>query len=210
MNSPRKTPRGAHVDPHQGDHTGPHPTPLPDAIHATCCDDPILDAAGHLFYERGIASVSIQDIRARANISLKALYRRYPSKDTLVLAYLSRTHSRWMDDVQAATADSATPEEAIDRLFAWLRSWFCAPNYLGCGIANTRGAALSPEARAIVRRHLRELQELLINIVDDQTAGEALFVLVEGAIAASTGTGNPDYADRAHRAARALLSTRPH
>ena len=104
----------------------------PLAAHAELTDDPILRAAAHLFYRRGIGNVSIQDIRQLAGVSLKALYARYPSKESLVTAYLRSTHAGWTrlleefvtaavpDILNDGALDESARTAAVTALFTWL------------------------------------------------------------------------------------------
>lgn len=189
----------------------------PVAAHAELTEDPILRVASHLFYRRGIGNVSIQDIRSRAGVSLKALYARYPSKESLVNAYLRATHERWTESLEAAvtqaapqlsshgTVDPAGRSVAVDAVFTWLGEWFATPDFAGCGIANTRGERLSEEARNVIREHDRHVRAFLNRVAGSPEAGGSLFVLLEGAISTAAGTGDPEYSRVALRTARAAL-----
>lgn len=55
----------------------------------------ILDAAETLFYDRGIQSVGMDELRTTAGVSLKRLYGCFPAKHDLVEAYLRRRDARW-------------------------------------------------------------------------------------------------------------------
>ena len=48
----------------------------------------ILAGVDRLFYAQGIKSVGVDAIAAELGISKKTLYRHFPSKDDLVIAYL--------------------------------------------------------------------------------------------------------------------------
>lgn len=181
------------------------------AVHAVHTEDPVLRAAAELFYARGIASVSVQDIRSRAGVSLKSMYAKYPSKEHLVGAYLQRTHEGWMQELTAAIDDtrpaagSSLREARIAAVFAWLETWFAAPDFAGCGIANTRGQALGEHSRQVVREHVAQLRELCTAVTGDEETGRTLLLLIEGAIATAAATGDPGFAAVAHQAARASV-----
>jgi AcrR family transcriptional regulator len=50
----------------------------------------ILKTADRLFYLRGIRAVGVDTIGAEIGISKRTLYNYFPSKDALIVAYLSR------------------------------------------------------------------------------------------------------------------------
>lgn len=168
-------------------------TTCTSAVHAASTEDPVLRAAAELFYARGISAVSVQDIRARAGASLKAVYARYPSKDALVVAYLRLTHEACMRDLRQAVsgADEPTGEARLRAVFRWLEDWFSAPDFAGCGIANTRGQRLGEAAAQVVTEHVAELQELCREVTGEDEAARMLFVLIEGAIATAAATRDP-------------------
>ena len=181
------------------------------AVHAVRSEDPVLRAAAELFYARGIAAVSVQDIRSRAGVSLKSMYATYPSKEELVVAYLRRTHEVWMRELRAAI-DAAAPgggpshrQERIAAIFSWLEAWFTAPDFAGCGIANTRGRAIGERSREVVREHVSQLEQLCVEVAGEEDSGRTLLLLVEGAIATAAATGDAGFAIVAHQAARASV-----
>jgi AcrR family transcriptional regulator len=50
----------------------------------------ILATADRLFYGQGIRAVGVDTIAAEIGISKRTLYNYFPSKDALIVAYLSR------------------------------------------------------------------------------------------------------------------------
>jgi AcrR family transcriptional regulator len=55
----------------------------------------ILDSASEAFYRRGIAAVGVDAIVADAGVAKSTLYRHFPSKDDLIVAFLRRRDERW-------------------------------------------------------------------------------------------------------------------
>ncbi|HWW89163.1 MAG TPA: helix-turn-helix domain-containing protein, partial [Solirubrobacteraceae bacterium] len=55
----------------------------------------ILDAAYELFSRRGIQAVGVNEVTERAGVATATLYRHFPSKDELVLAFLDLREQRW-------------------------------------------------------------------------------------------------------------------
>ena len=55
----------------------------------------ILDTAYELFSTRGIRAVGTEEVLAKAGVAKSTLYRHFPSKEELVLAFLQRREQRW-------------------------------------------------------------------------------------------------------------------
>ncbi len=176
----------------------------------------VLDTADALFYERGIAGVSISDIRDASGVSLRRLYSMYPSKRELVTAWLNDRHTRWMDwftaAVQRHVALGTDPLLAtIDALREWVRS----PGYRGCAFLNAIAETTEIDAthRRIVADHKHSLVELLATLAarrhpDAPTWIPAAFgVLLDGAIVQTAVFGNEHPIDAARHLAEQLLET---
>ena len=77
----------------------------------------ILDSAYELFSRRGIRAVGIKEVIERAGVAKATLYRHFPSKDELVLAFLE--HARRALDARLVEAEApargSTPRSAYSR-----------------------------------------------------------------------------------------------
>lgn len=164
-----------------------------------------LAAADDLFYNRGVAAVTMSDIRDRSNVSLRRLYSEYPSKSDLVSAWLRHRHHEWMTDFVGRVEDRMRDGDApVDAVFVALETWMTATGFRGCGFINTyaEASALTDEQRVIIRSHKSALASYLTTLIRE---GEAMAVIVDGAIvqAAIFRTAAPIH--HAHRAAAALV-----
>src|SRR5215469_16238001 len=78
----------------------------------------IFDVAKDLFYRQGIRAVGVETIVAAAGATKMSLYRSFPSKDDLVVAYLQDWDGRywqWWDNVIACYPGD--PRQQIRALF---------------------------------------------------------------------------------------------
>ncbi len=64
------------------------------AEHASLAAEQILDAAGALFAEHGVAAVAMADVATAAGCSRATLYRYFDSRDALRSAYVHREARR--------------------------------------------------------------------------------------------------------------------
>lgn len=167
----------------------------------------ILDTAGRLFYGQGIRAVGVDTIAAEIGISKRTLYNHFPSKDELILAYLSR-HL-----VEPRSSDRPLLEQIL-RYFDWLERWFASDTFRGCPFVNAvaeLGDAAHPGTRmAIAYKERRRLwlREALsqMNVADPDLLATQVAILVEGAIIAALVRGDPGMARAAKTAARVLLT----
>jgi AcrR family transcriptional regulator len=167
----------------------------------------ILDTAGRLFYGQGIRAVGVDTIAAEIGISKRTLYNYFPSKDQLIVAYLSRYL------IPPKTSERPLLEQIL-RIFDWLERWFASDTFRGCPFVNaiaelgdathpgTKMAVAYKEQRRVwVRDALRGL-----NVADPDGLATQIAILVEGAIIAALVRGDPTMAAAAKAAARVLLT----
>ena len=71
----------------------------------------ILDTAYELFSRRAIRDVGIDEVIERAGVAKATLYRHFPSKDDLIVAYLDEANIRFareaIDKVYTACKDES-------------------------------------------------------------------------------------------------------
>ena len=75
----------------------------------------LLDAAGRLYFERGFAATSLDDIAAAAGVTKGAVYAHFDSKEELLVALLSEVQSTLID-VSMFAGDGSFGEQV--RLFS--------------------------------------------------------------------------------------------
>lgn len=195
----------------------------PDKAPGEAAADPervrILDAAEHLFYAHGLQQVGMDQVRGEAAVSLKRLYREFPSKDQLIEAYLLRRDARWLTALRTAVARQPAAREGIRAAFDWLGEWFSEPGFRGCAFTNSFGelGADSATVAAVAAAHKAEFRAVFTDLVDrladegttgplEPALGEQLYLLAEGAITAAAVGGDPGSARTARSAADTLLA----
>ena len=177
------------------------PAPTLDAADAELLT---LDAADDLFYARGVADVTMSEIRDRSGVSLRRLYGMYPSKADLVAGWLRHRHTRWMDGFRARLSDALERGvDPVDAIFDALASWMRATDWRGCGFINTHAERhdLTEEHARIIRDHKATLADDLGALV---ASGRAIAVIVDGAIVQASIFGNTEPIELARTAAHAV------
>jgi AcrR family transcriptional regulator len=174
----------------------------------------LLDTAYELFSRRGIRDVGIDEVIARAGVAKATLYRHFPSKDDLVLAFLERREQRWtLGWVEAeATRRGSTPEEQLLAIFDAFDDWFRREDFEACAFINVL-LEMGPEhpageasiahlenIRSVVRRLAEEA-----GLRDASSFAHSWHILMKGSIGAAA-EGDREAAQRARAMARALIS----
>ena len=178
--------------------------------------DRIFAVARDMFYQRGIRAVGVESIVAAAGATKMSLYRSFPSKDDLVVAYLKERDAmywRWWDGIMDEHAGD--PRAQIVALVSSVAQRTSRVGYRGCPFTNA--ATEFPEAehpgRAIAAENKRELRARLRNLAaaagarDAAALGDQLFVLIEGAYASGQIMGQDGPASSIVAAAESLIAT---
>jgi AcrR family transcriptional regulator len=174
----------------------------------------ILDSAYELFSTHGVRAVGVDDVIMRAGVAKATLYRHFPSKDTLVLAFLERreelfTHG-WIE--VEARRRAATARDRLLAIFDLFDEWFRRDDFEGCSFVNILLESTnrdSPVARACIA-HLERTRDVIrafateAGLRDVDNFAHAFHLLMQGAVAHAE-EGDADAAKRAHAMARDLI-----
>ncbi|HEX4188338.1 MAG TPA: TetR/AcrR family transcriptional regulator [Solirubrobacteraceae bacterium] len=176
----------------------------------------ILDTAYDLFSHNGIGSVGIDRIIAEASIAKATLYRHFPSKEELVLAFLELREQRWTHDWLETEIDSVarTPKGRVLGVFDALDEWFHSADFEGCSFIKTLLEIDEPDSpihRAAAGhlaavRHKLQIYAEQAGARDPEEMGYQLQVLMMGAIV-SAGRGDLEAAGRSRAFVERLLES---
>ena len=159
--------------------------PPSSEIHAA-----LLDAAGTLFYERGIGTTGVETVARRAGVGKPALYRHFVSKAGLVDATLAKRDADRRQSLVAALEHAPSlPAKRLEAAVEWQLDWVADTRFRGCGFVR---AAAEPQAgglAAATRAHEHkmwyraELEALATaaGAADPPKLAMRLALLVEGA-----------------------------
>ncbi len=175
----------------------------------------ILNTASALFYERGVRAVGVDLVVLEAAVAKTSLYRYFPTKDDLIVAFLEREDlefwAQW-DGVAAQYASDPAAELAAH--MQWIGERLARSNYRGCPQINVAAefAEQNHPARQVSHKHMQALRSRLLDIAGrlnakkpEQLAAQ-LALLVNGAFV-SSGLLAPDEAiDVLLAALQALLA----
>jgi AcrR family transcriptional regulator len=139
--------------------------------HVAQQEEAVVRAATRLFTERGFHAVTLADIAAAAGLKRTSLYRYFPDKDHILLAWLRRAVEPLLVRSTEIAAGPGTPPE---RVRAWLRlqlDELTDPDHrLFTAIAQTAGA-LSDDVQAEIGVQHRLLYDTIGSSIAEALAG---------------------------------------
>ena len=173
----------------------------------------ILDSAYELFSRRAIRDVGIDEVVDRAGVAKATLYRHFPSKDDLVIAFLERREEQWTLGWVAAEASrrGATPDEQLLAIFDLFDEWFHRDDFEACSFVNVllELGPGHPAGQASVR-HLASIRSIVGGLAEDaglrdpESFARSLHILMKGSIV-SAAEGDAEAAQRARSMAALLI-----
>ncbi|WAL93443.1 TetR/AcrR family transcriptional regulator [Streptomyces sp. Je 1-369] len=177
-----------------------------------------LDAAGRLFYERGIHAVGVDLIAVEAGVTKKTLYDRFGSKEQIVVEYLADRDERWRAFLAPYVEAASTPRAQVLAVFDALRGWAEGPEgrlVKGCSMVNAHAEISDPAhpAYPIIAGQKAWMLALFTGFAegvapsgaDAARLGRTLMLLHEGALVAHGLHVFPDAIDQARGDAEVLL-----
>ena len=139
----------------------------------------LLEAAAHLFADRGFHAVGIDDIGAAAGISGPGVYRHFPSKAALLEALCDRAMTRMLEGARGIPASHDDPHAALEALVD-LHVAFAVEERALIGVWVREARALSDDVRRSLRRRMRAYEQpwhaVLSRLRDDLDAAEIAVV----------------------------------
>lgn len=135
------------------------------------------------FVERGFVEPGVDALRDAADVSLRTLYKYFPSRDAMVVGALEHRHDRYLSFIEggAPAAGSASVEYVFGRIETWMKGE-CGT---GCLFLNALAAhPFKREIRDVVTRQKDATRLLLGRCSGRPELADALFLLHEGATAA--------------------------
>ena len=185
------------------------PSPVSDARQR------ILDSAYELFSRRGIRDVGVDEIIEHAGVAKATLYRHFPSKNDLALAFLEEREQLWTREWVEAEARrrGSTPEEQLLAIFDLFDEWFHRSDFEGCSLVNVLlefgGGNSDPLGRASAA-HLETIRSIVCTLAEEGGLHDPVefalswHILTKGSIVLAGG-GDREAARRAKSMGRLLI-----
>ena len=168
-----------------------------------------------LFSRRGVRGVGVDELVARSGVAKMTLYRHYPSKDQVALAFLRRREELWTRGWLQTEVErrAKAPAERLLVIFEVFDKWFRRSDFEGCAFINVllesedkdHPVRIATVAHlATIRVFLRGLAEQA-GVRDPDGFARQWHILMKGSIV-SAGEGDKDAALRARAMGCLLLA----
>ncbi|HXF00266.1 MAG TPA: helix-turn-helix domain-containing protein [Solirubrobacterales bacterium] len=173
----------------------------------------IVEGSYELFAQRGIQAVGVDEVIETAGVAKATLYRHFPSKNDLVIAFLERREERWTRELVEAGARSrgSTPEEQLLAIFDVFDEWFRREDFEACSFVSVL-LEMGPDhpAGKASMRHLENIRSIVRGLAeeaglrDPASFAHSWHILMKGSIVAAV-EGDLEAAHRAQSMARELI-----
>jgi AcrR family transcriptional regulator len=162
--------------------------------------DKVFAVAADLFYRKGVRAVGVEAIVRQAGVAKISLYRSFPSKDDLVVAYLEDRNAafwrQWDEDFARYKED---PRAQLTAIMRYLAHRTTQKGYRGCPFINYCAEFPEPPhpGRAVAEANKYEMRRRFVLIAEAMDApqpkrlADGLMLLVDGAYAISQTLGGP-------------------
>jgi len=184
-----------------------------DGNRETDARERIVEGSYELFAQRGIQAVGVDEVIETAGVAKATLYRHFPSKNDLVIAFLERREERWTRELVEAGARSrgSTPEEQLLAIFDVFDEWFRREDFEACSFISVllEMGPDHPAGKASIR-HLENIRSIVRGLAeeaglrDPAAFAHSWHILMKGSIVAAV-EGDFEAAHRAQSMARELI-----
>jgi AcrR family transcriptional regulator len=165
-----------------------------DAPEKKLARDRVFEVAADLFYRKGIRAVGVETIVKQAGVAKISLYRHFPSKDDLIVAYLENRNAvfwRYWDEAFNQYEDD--PRAQLNAVMTYLAQRTTQPGYRGCPFINYSAEFPEPShpGHRVAEANKREMRRRFTEIAgalgahQPKQLADGLLLLVEGAYAIS-------------------------
>ncbi|MDQ0382583.1 TetR/AcrR family transcriptional regulator [Amycolatopsis thermophila] len=105
----------------------------------------LLGTASRLFYAEGLHSVGIDRIVAEASVTRATLYRHFPSKDDLVVAYLTAADELIRTQVESVRTAGHSPADTVRAVAGTIADGIRSDGFRGCAFLNAAAEYPDPD-----------------------------------------------------------------
>ncbi|MGE7991742.1 TetR/AcrR family transcriptional regulator [Pseudomonas sp. NPDC089554] len=191
------------------------PSIRPERIAQLPPRERIIDAAQALFFEQGIARVTVDAIAAQAGSTKMTLYRHFETKDVLVLEWLrllTEQYNAVLDEL--AQQWPGQPKQQLLGFAEFIAASLATSGYRGCPFTNSLAELADPQhpARQLIESHKQRQFGRLTTLCQQAGLPEPIYMaqeltlLLEGAQVVAQNKGVSEVAVHLLRMVNARLA----
>jgi AcrR family transcriptional regulator len=176
----------------------------------------LLATATRIFYAEGLHSVGIDRIVAEAKVTRATLYRHFPGKEDLVVAYLQGVHEMEREGIDKALAGGLPPADTLRAIAKSIAEGIRSAHFRGCAFLNA--VAEYPDPKHPVHQAVLAHREWFRGTVTDvlaqvgetppESAGRHFVMLRDGAMVAGCLSDPAEVCDAFLEGAEGILQRR--
>ncbi len=150
----------------------------------------IVDVASRLFYTQGYNSTGINQVIKEAEVAKASLYQYFPSKEDLLVEYLSVTSDQTAKALRAVIDKQNTPREKVLALFDFLIKNTRQNAFNGCNFLNIASEVPTENTRvrSLIRKqkdNIRALFGEIVKPVKKEGLADQLYILFDASLISS-------------------------
>ncbi len=159
----------------------------------TAPKDKLFQTAARLFFRHGYRAVGVDTIAAESGVGKMTLYRHFPSKEDLILAFLHDSDDEFWRYFEQSTRAAPTARDKLMAYFEALQAYVTSPACLGCPFNNVvaefpepsdPGHRIAIEHKQAVRARFEALAKQT-GALEPGALANALLMLMDGAYTAA-------------------------
>jgi AcrR family transcriptional regulator len=152
--------------------------------------DRIVETASRLFYTQGYNNTGINQVIKEADVAKASLYQYFPSKDDLLIEYLTVTSHATMDMLRKVAAKHDAPGDKVLALFDFLVDFSRQTDYQGCNFLNVAGEIPrdNSKVKALIQNQKTLTRNLFVEIlkpIGKEGLADEMYLLFDGALITS-------------------------
>ena len=160
---------------------------------ATSPKEKLFETAARLFYQHGYRATGVDTIAAESGVGKMTLYRHYPSKDDLIVAFLKQSDADFWSYFEQATQAAPTPRGKLLAFFEALQGYVTSPACYGCPFINVASEypAVDHPGHQVALAHKQAVRARFNHLAEEagapqtQALANALLLLMDGAYMAA-------------------------
>ncbi len=182
---------------------------------ATTPKEKLFQTAARLFYQHGYRAIGVDTIASESGIGKMTLYRHFPSKDDLIVAFLRQSDKEFWDYFEQSIKDAPTARAKLLAFFEALQQYVVSPACYGCPFINVTSEYPEVEyvGHQVALEHKQSVRVRFTQLAKEAGARQpealarSLLLLMDGAYMAARmyGASPSNPADAVSEAARQVI-----